>query len=163
MKRSVRPGWKRYLRTLLTKTLKRILTMRLALRDVLSLPIWICIWMHKCPVFPYQRGNLKIFVHRESLVNVGLCSQCMFCRRNASSPAVANVYACFYCSTETSSHINAGHFQPSSVETSSDEYRSHNNTESDIEINGCVAVIEDVNVVRCHELIKLTGHVDLND
>nr|XP_057929364.1 oogenesis-related [Doryrhamphus excisus] len=37
-------------------------------------------------------------------------------------------------------------YEPSSVETDSEEYRSHNNTESDIEIHGKVmVVIEDVN------------------
>lgn len=41
-------------------------------------------------------------------------------------------------------------FQPSSVETASEEYCSHNNTESDIEVHGKgVVVIEDVNTVRC--------------
>ncbi|XP_035504760.1 oogenesis-related [Scophthalmus maximus] len=36
-------------------------------------------------------------------------------------------------------------YEPSSVETESEEYRSHNNTESDIEVQGKI-VIEDVNV-----------------
>lgn len=48
--------------------------------------------------------------------------------------------------------------QPSTVETESEEYRSHNNTESDIEVQekGEV-VIEDVRTVRVkyrHILIK---------
>lgn len=43
--------------------------------------------------------------------------------------------------------------QPSTVETESEEYRSHNNTESDIEVpeKGLV-VIEDVNTVRSTEM-----------
>lgn len=40
-------------------------------------------------------------------------------------------------------------FQPSTVETESEEYRSHNDTESDIEVQekGMV-IIKDVNTVR---------------
>ncbi|KAF0042265.1 hypothetical protein F2P81_005797 [Scophthalmus maximus] len=38
-------------------------------------------------------------------------------------------------------------YEPSSVETESEEYRSHNNTESDIEVQGKI-VIEDVNVLQ---------------
>lgn len=43
--------------------------------------------------------------------------------------------------------------QPSTVETESEEYRSHNNTESDIEVQekGLV-IIEDVNTVRSMEM-----------
>lgn len=43
-------------------------------------------------------------------------------------------------------------FQPSTLETESEEYRSHNNTESDIEIQekGLV-IIQDVNTVRSFE------------
>ncbi|XP_070689002.1 oogenesis-related [Pempheris klunzingeri] len=36
-------------------------------------------------------------------------------------------------------------YEPSTIETESDEYRSHNNTESDIEVQGKGVVIEDVN------------------
>ncbi|XP_040896745.1 oogenesis-related [Toxotes jaculatrix] len=36
-------------------------------------------------------------------------------------------------------------YEPSSVETESEEYRSHNNTESDIEVQGKGVIIEDVN------------------
>ncbi|XP_054459344.1 oogenesis-related [Anoplopoma fimbria] len=38
-------------------------------------------------------------------------------------------------------------YEPSTLETESesDEYRSHNNTESDVEVQGCSVVIEDVN------------------
>lgn len=40
-------------------------------------------------------------------------------------------------------------FQPSTVETESEEYRSHNNTESDLDIQEKgVVIIEDVNTVR---------------
>lgn len=46
--------------------------------------------------------------------------------------------------------LSVTNLQPSTVETESEEYRSHNNTESDIEVpeKGLV-VIEDVNTVRC--------------
>ncbi len=41
--------------------------------------------------------------------------------------------------------------QPSTVETESEEYRSHNSTESDIEVQAQgVVVIEDVSTVRYH-------------
>ncbi|XP_041791303.1 oogenesis-related [Chelmon rostratus] len=44
-------------------------------------------------------------------------------------------------------------YEPSTVETESEEYRSHNNTESDIEIQEKgVVVIEDVNTVRPMEM-----------
>lgn len=38
--------------------------------------------------------------------------------------------------------------KPSSVETESDEYRSHNDTESDLEVSEDGVIIEDVNKVR---------------
>lgn len=41
------------------------------------------------------------------------------------------------------------YFQPSTVETESEEYRSHNSTESDLEIKDKgLVVIQDVNTVR---------------
>lgn len=53
--------------------------------------------------------------------------------------------------------------QPSTVETESEEYRSHNNTESDIEIQekGLV-VIQDVNTVRWQRPWGKRGHA-VND
>jgi len=38
--------------------------------------------------------------------------------------------------------------QPSTVETESEEYCSHNNTESDVEVDGTGVVIKDLDTVR---------------
>uniref|UniRef100_A0A8C2ZZB8 Oogenesis-related gene n=1 Tax=Cyclopterus lumpus TaxID=8103 RepID=A0A8C2ZZB8_CYCLU len=42
-------------------------------------------------------------------------------------------------------------FEPSTIETESEEYCSHNNTESDMEIDGKSIVIEDLDTVRAME------------
>lgn len=57
------------------------------------------------------------------------------------------------CCSAKHEALNMTNLQPSTVETESEEYRSHNNTESDIEVpeKGLV-VIEDVNTVRSTEM-----------
>lgn len=40
--------------------------------------------------------------------------------------------------------------QPSAIETDSEEYRSHNDTESDLEVEKGVVVIQDLETIQVH-------------
>ena len=50
-------------------------------------------------------------------------------------------------------YLNADLSQPSTIETESEEYCSHNSTESDLEVQENIVVIEDVNTVRSMEAV----------
>lgn len=50
------------------------------------------------------------------------------------------------CSCHCVANLSSIFPQPTSINTDSDEYRTHNNTESDIEVEKGVVVIKDVEI-----------------